>query len=74
MDAELLAAVKKLRNGHASGGSTMWAEDLKSWLRGMEREEKAAKEGEEGYERAGDIWRLFVRLLQHVWDEGEIPQ
>ena len=38
----------------------------------MEREEKAAKEDEEGHEGAGDTWRLFVRLLQHVWNEGEI--
>ena len=28
-DAELRAAVKKLRNGRAGGGSTMRAEDLK---------------------------------------------
>ena len=40
----------------------------------MEREEKAAKEGKEGHEGAGDTWRLFVRLLQHVWNEGEIPR
>ena len=39
----------------------------------MDREEKATKEGEEGHEGAGDTWRLFVRLLQHVWDTEEIP-
>ena len=37
------------------------AEDLNAWLRGMEREEKAVKEGEEGHEGAGDTCRLFVR-------------
>ena len=51
----------------------MRAEDIKSWLRGMGWEKKAAKEGKEGHKGAGDTWRLFVRLLQHVWDTGEIP-
>ena len=53
-DSELRAAVNKPRNGRAGDGSKMRAEDLKAWLRGMEREEKAAKEGEEGHEEAGD--------------------
>ena len=73
-DAEMRAAVKKLRSGRAGGGSTMRAEDLKAWLRGMAREEEAAKEGEEGHEGAGDTWPLFVRLLQHIWDTGRIPR
>ena len=51
----------------------MRAEDIKSWLRGVEREEEAENEGKEGHEGAGDTWRLFVRLLQHVWNTGEIP-
>ena len=46
----------------------MRAEDLNAWLRGMEREEKATKEDEDGHEGAGDTWRLFVRPLQHVWN------
>ena len=72
-DAELRTAVKKLRNGRVGGGSTMRAEDLKSWLQGVEREEEAAREGEEGHEGPGNTWCLFVRLLQRVWNEGEIP-
>ena len=44
LDAELWAAVKKLCSGRAEGGSTMWAEDLKAWLKGMEQEEKMADE------------------------------
>ena len=52
----------------------MRAEDIKLWLRGMEREEEAEREGEEGHEGAGDTRRLFVRLLQHVWTTGEIPR
>ena len=47
-DAELRVAVKNLRNGRTGGGSNMQTEDIKSWLRGMERDEKAANEGEEG--------------------------
>ena len=74
MDSELRAEVKKLCNGRTGDGSTMRAKDLKSWPRGMKREEKATKEGKEGHEGAGDTWRLFVRLLQHVWNEGEIPR
>ena len=55
LDAELRAAVKKLRNGRAGGESTMRAEDIKSWLRGMEREEEATKKGKEGFERGRGI-------------------
>ena len=53
-DEELREAVRKLRNGRAGGGSGMRAEDIKSWLRDVEREEEAEKEGEEGHEGAGD--------------------
>ena len=52
----------------------MRAEDIKAWLAGIKREEEAARKGEEGQEGAGDTWRLFVQLIQHVWDTGEIPR
>jgi hypothetical protein len=42
---------------------------LKARLRDMEEEEKGGK----GSEAAGDLWRLLVRMLQRVWDTGEIP-
>ena len=32
----------------------MRAEDIKSWMQGMEREEEAAKKGKEGFEGVGD--------------------
>ena len=51
----------------------MRAEHLKMWLRWAEEEEEAEKEGAVGLEGAGDTWRLLVRLIQHVWDTGEIP-
>eukprot|EP00957_Ditylum_brightwellii_P103699 7900277-Ditylum_brightwellii.AAC.1 len=34
-DAELRAVVTEMRNGRAGGASTIRAEDLKAWLRGM---------------------------------------
>ena len=52
----------------------MQAEDLKAWLKGVERGEKAAKEGQKGHEGAGDTWCLFAQLLQHMWDTGDIPR
>ena len=45
----------------------MRAEDLKSWLAGAVAEEEQEVEG------AGDNWRLFVDLVQSVWETGEIP-
>ena len=51
----------------------MRAEHLKVWLPRSEEEEEAEKEGTEGLEEAGDTWRLLVRLIQHIWDTGEIP-
>ena len=50
----------------------MRAEDLKSWLAGVEAEEEQGEEG--GMEGAGDTWRLFVELVQSVWETGEIPR
>ena len=32
------------------------------------------EEEEKGTENAGDVWRLFVRLIQIIWDKGEIPR
>ena len=47
----------------------MRAEHLKTWLAGMEREE----DPEHGEEGAGDIWKQLVKLVQTVWDTGEVP-
>ena len=70
---EVRRAVRGLNNGRAGGATSMRAEDLKCWLRGMEAEERAEREGEEGHAGKGDTWRLLVRLVQHIWDTGEIP-
>ena len=68
-DAEIREAAKRCGNGRAGGGSRMRAEDLRKWLRGAELEEE-----KEGYEGAGDTWRLVVRLIRHIWETGEIPR
>ena len=52
----------------------MRAEDLKEWLRGAENEERARRKGEQGYEGAGDRWKMVLRLCQHIWETGEIPR
>ena len=52
----------------------MRAEDMKTWLKNMEREEKAERDGVAGTELAGDTCCLSVRLIQHVWDTGKIPR
>ena len=67
-DALIRSVVKKLKSGRSKGAAGMRAEDLKGWLAGMEAEE------EQGIEGAGDHWRLFVKLVQTVWDTGEIPR
>ena len=51
----------------------MYAEDVKVWLARAEEEKEAEATGTEGLEGTGDTWRLLVRLIQHIWDTGEIP-
>ena len=71
-DALLREVVGALKNDRAKGAAGMRAEDLKSWLAGVEAEEEQEEEG--GKEGAGDTWRLFVELVQSVWNTGEIPR
>ena len=73
-DEEIRAAVKILQNGRSGGGTNMRVEDMKGWLAQMEAEEKAKRKRVEGLEGAGDMLRLLVRLIQHIWNTGEIPQ
>ena len=46
----------------------MRAEDIKGWIHSIVEEEEEDTEG------AGDNWRLFVTLIQTIWQTGEIPQ
>ena len=68
-DDEVRAAVRACKNGRAGGGSKMKLEDLKNWLRMAEVEET-----EEGFAWRGDTWRMVVKLVQNIWETGEIPR
>ena len=61
-DMYIRAAMMWCRSGRAGGVSRIRAEDVKGRLRDMEQEEAE----EEGYNNAGDMWRLVVRLMQHI--------
>ena len=39
----------------------------------MKRNKKAAKDDEEDHDGTRDTWCLFVRLIQRMWESGEIP-
>ena len=72
-DADIRAAVKRLRNGRTGGGTMMRTEDIKAWLARTKEEEEAEGEatGSGGLERARDTLRLLVRLIQHIWDMAQ---
>ncbi len=68
LQQEIQEVVGKLQNGHAAGATGMQAEHLKEWLRGIKREEAV-----DGVEGAGDRWRLFIALMQAIWESGAMP-
>ena len=69
-ESEIASVVRgKLRNGRAGGASGLKAEHIKGWLRGADEEDK----GLAGSEGKGDTWRQFVKLIQAIWESGEIP-
>ncbi len=67
-DLEIKEVVVKLRNCCAVGAMGMKAEHMKGLLRNIKREEKV-----DGKKGAGSHWRLFVSLIQAVWERGTIP-
>jgi hypothetical protein len=75
-DSEMGMVVTGLKNGQAAGATGMRAEHIKGWLDKIQRKEKAAREtpGREGVDPgAGRKWRIFVELIQTIWEGGEIP-
>ncbi len=55
----------------------MRAEHIKGWLNKIQRNEKVASEtpGREGADPgAGRKWQIFVKLIQTIWERGEIPE
>jgi hypothetical protein len=75
-DSEIQKVGGGLRNGQAGGATGMKAEHIKVWLDKIQREKKAAMEnhGREADPGAGHKWRIFVELIQAIWNRGEIPE
>jgi len=68
-EAEIRAAVRRLRSGRAGGASGIRAEHIKKWLAATEAAEKEGTDpGDDG-----DRWKLFVELVQLIFEKGEIP-
>ncbi len=67
-DQEIRGVVGQLRNGRAGCATGMKAKHLKEWLHGIKHEESENRVAGEG-----DRWRLFVRLMQAVWESGTVP-
>jgi hypothetical protein len=76
-DSEMHMVVRGLKNGWAAGATKMRAEHIKGWLNKIQRNEKVASEtpGREGADPgAGRKWQIFVKLIQTIWERGEIPE
>ncbi len=66
---EIRGVVSGLQNGQAAGAMGLQAEHIKVWLQDVEmKEEQAAHAGR------GDKWRIFVRLIQAIWEQGSVPE
>ncbi len=72
---EIRAMVLGLKNGQAAGATGMRAEHVKTWLSDIQHEEKVARENPGRIADMGDLgkkWRIFVEMIQVIWDPGEI--
>ena len=47
---------------------------MKEWLRDAVLEEEKEAESIDGFGGKKDIWHIFVKLMQTIWERGEIPQ
>jgi hypothetical protein len=68
-DGELRTVVRELQNGRAAGLTGLQAEHIKVWLSDVVREEE-----EQSNVGLGHKWRVFVRLMQVVWEHGSVPK
>ncbi len=75
-DDEVRKVVRRLQNGRAAGATGMKAEHLKGWLDAIQHKEKVAMEnpGGVGSSELKTKWRIFLGLIQTIWDRGEIPE
>jgi len=65
-EAEIAAAVRRLRRNKAPGISKMTSNHLKAWM-------KQALEPEEGKQLQRQPWDTLVQLIQHMWSTGQLP-
>ena len=69
---EVLRAVKKGAIKWTGSASKMMMEDLEIWPKGMENKVKAQKKDKEGYDGTGDTCHMLLKLMQNIWNTGEI--
>lgn len=62
-EEEIVAALKRLRNGKASGGSGLRAEDLKAWH----------KDFDPSKHDSDHPWVRLVRSIQTAFSQGQLP-
>ncbi len=68
--------VSGLKNRQAAGATGMRAEHVKTWLSNFWHKEKVAGENPGRIADTGDLgkkWQIFVKMIQVIWDQGEIP-
>ncbi len=68
-NSEIREVVRELRNGRAAGATGLQAEHIKVWLRDVVQEEK-----EQSIVGRGNKWRIFVKLMQTIWERGCMPE
>ncbi len=68
-DSEIRGVVRGLQNGRAAGAMGLQAEHIKVWLQDVEMEEDCA-----AHAGHGDKWRIFLRLIQSIWERGSVPK
>ena len=60
---------RDFETGMPGGVSRLQAKHIKVWLSDVMREEE-----EESDVGLGDKWRIFVRLMQAIWEQGCMPE
>jgi hypothetical protein len=76
INKEMHAVVSGLENGQAADATGIRAKHIKAWLGDIWHEEKAARENPGKTANMGELkskWRIFVQMIQTIWDQGEIP-
>ena len=81
-DQELWEVMRGLRNGRAAGATRLRAEHIKVWLSdivceeeeaGPMREDSPPRKGESD-KGMGKNWRIFVKLMKAIWEQGSVPE